>query len=178
MWVRERPLWLSQRCCSPWRAAIRPPSWRLRKFWRSNIMMSYNAGSIRSAYAWRCEPPPDRKKADRCRCLSMQAIPSGRNLRSLWGRLPWCTPKFLLRTRLEAGRQLYVIYPLIDESEKLDAKAAAAEYELWRERLHPFRCDLLHGRIPPSEKQEIMERFRNGETSALISTTVLEVGVD
>jgi ATP-dependent DNA helicase RecG len=83
-----------------------------------------------------------------------------------------------LRTQLEAGRQLYVIYPLIDETEKLDAKAAAAEYELWRERLHRFRCELLHGRIPPSEKQEIMERFRRGETSALISTTVLEVGVD
>jgi ATP-dependent DNA helicase RecG len=83
-----------------------------------------------------------------------------------------------LRTQLEAGRQLYVIYPLIDESEKLDAKAAAAEYELWRERLHPFRCDLLHGRIPAAEKQEIMERFRRGETNALISTTVLEVGVD
>jgi ATP-dependent DNA helicase RecG len=83
-----------------------------------------------------------------------------------------------LRTQLESGRQLYVIYPLIDESEKLDAKAAAAEYELWKERLHPFRCDLLHGRIPPSEKQEIMERFRSGETNALISTTVLEVGVD
>ena len=83
-----------------------------------------------------------------------------------------------LRTELEAGRQLYVIYPLIDESEKLDVKAAAAEYELWRERLHPFRCDLLHGRIPTPEKQEIMERFRRAETSALISTTVLEVGVD
>ncbi|HEU5247025.1 MAG TPA: ATP-dependent DNA helicase RecG [Candidatus Udaeobacter sp.] len=83
-----------------------------------------------------------------------------------------------LRTQLEAGRQLYVIYPLIDESEKLDAKAAAAEYELWRERLHPFRCDLLHGRIPALEKQEIMERFRRGQTTALISTTVLEVGVD
>jgi ATP-dependent DNA helicase RecG len=83
-----------------------------------------------------------------------------------------------LRTQLETGRQLYVIYPLIDESEKLDAKAAAAEYELWRERLHPFRCDLLHGRIPAAEKQEIMERFRRGDTSALISTTVLEVGVD
>jgi ATP-dependent DNA helicase RecG len=83
-----------------------------------------------------------------------------------------------LRTQLETGRQLYVIYPLIDESEKLDAKAAAAEYELWRERLRPFRCDLLHGRIPPSEKQQIMERFRRGETNALISTTVLEVGVD
>jgi ATP-dependent DNA helicase RecG len=83
-----------------------------------------------------------------------------------------------LRTQLEASRQLYVIYPLIDESEKLDVKAAAAEYELWRERLHPFRCELLHGRIPPPEKQEIMERFRRGETNALISTTVLEVGVD
>jgi ATP-dependent DNA helicase RecG len=83
-----------------------------------------------------------------------------------------------LRTQLEAGRQLYVIYPLIDESEKLDVKAAAAEYELWRERLRPFRCELLHGRIPAPEKQEIMERYRRGETNALISTTVLEVGVD
>ena len=71
-----------------------------------------------------------------------------------------------------------MIYPLIDESEKLDVKAAAAEYELWRERLHPFRCELLHGRIPAPEKQQIMDRFRRGDTNALISTTVLEVGVD
>jgi ATP-dependent DNA helicase RecG len=83
-----------------------------------------------------------------------------------------------LRTQLEAGRQLYVIYPLIDESEKLDVKAASAEYELWRERLHPYPCELVHGRIPAPEKQEIMERFRRGETKALISTTVIEVGVD
>ena len=83
-----------------------------------------------------------------------------------------------LRTQLEKGRQLYVIYPLIDESDKLDMKAAAAEYELWHERLHPFRCELLHGRIPAPEKQHIMDRFRRGETNALISTTVLEVGVD
>jgi RecG-like helicase/REP element-mobilizing transposase RayT len=83
-----------------------------------------------------------------------------------------------LRTQLEKGRQLYVIYPLIDESDKLDVKAAAAEYELWRERLHPFRCELLHGRIPAPEKQQIMDRFRRGGTNALISTTVLEVGVD
>ncbi|HUE50603.1 MAG TPA: ATP-dependent DNA helicase RecG [Candidatus Dormibacteraeota bacterium] len=83
-----------------------------------------------------------------------------------------------LRTQLEAGRQLYVIYPLIDESDKLDVKAAAAEYELWRERLHPSRCELLHGRIPAVEKQEIMERFRRGHANALISTTVIEVGVD
>ncbi len=83
-----------------------------------------------------------------------------------------------LRTQLEAGRQLYVIYPLIEESEKLEAKAAATEYERWRERLHPFTCELLHGRIPGPEKQEIMERFRRGETKVLISTTVIEVGVD
>ena len=83
-----------------------------------------------------------------------------------------------LRTQLEKGRQLYVIYPLIDESDKLDVKAAAAEYELWRERLHPFQCELLHGRIPAPEKQHIMDRFRRGDTSALVSTTVLEVGVD
>ncbi|HEX8280058.1 MAG TPA: helicase-related protein, partial [Chthoniobacterales bacterium] len=83
-----------------------------------------------------------------------------------------------LRKELEAGRQAYVVYPLIDESEKLDAKAAAAEFELWRERLRSFQCELLHGRIPAPEKQAIMERFRRGETSALVSTTVIEVGVD
>jgi ATP-dependent DNA helicase RecG len=83
-----------------------------------------------------------------------------------------------LRKQLEAGRQAYVIYPLIDESEKLDVKAAAKEYEQWRERLHPYRCALLHGRVPGPEKQEIMERFRRGDTQALISTTVIEVGVD
>ena len=83
-----------------------------------------------------------------------------------------------LRTQLEAGRQLYVVYPLIEESEKLEAKAAAAEYERWHERLHPYSCELLHGRIPGPEKQEIMERFRRGETKVLISTTVIEVGVD
>ena len=83
-----------------------------------------------------------------------------------------------LRTQLEAARQLYVVYPLIEESEKLEAKAAAAEYERWHERLHPYSYELLHGRIPGPEKQEIMERFRRGETKVLISTTVIEVGVD
>ncbi|HEX8491187.1 MAG TPA: DEAD/DEAH box helicase, partial [Chthoniobacterales bacterium] len=83
-----------------------------------------------------------------------------------------------MRGQLEAGRQAYIVYPLIDESEKLDVKAAAAEFELWRERLRPFRCELLHGRIPATEKQAIMEQFRRGQTSALISTTVIEVGVD
>ena len=83
-----------------------------------------------------------------------------------------------LRRELEAGRQAYIVYPLIDESEKLEAKAASAEFEKWHERLAPFTCELLHGRIPAPEKQAIMERFRRGLTSVLVSTTVIEVGVD
>ena len=83
-----------------------------------------------------------------------------------------------LRAQLEAGRQAYVIYPLIDESEKLEVKAAATEFEKWRDRLRPFRCELLHGRIPMPEKQPTMERFRGGQSQVLISTTVIEVGVD
>ena len=66
--------------------------------------------------------------------------------------------------QLEAGRQAYIVYPLIDESEKLEAKAASAEFEKWRERLQPFTCELLHGRVPAPEKQAIMERFRRGLT--------------
>ncbi len=83
-----------------------------------------------------------------------------------------------IREHLEAGRQAYIVYPLIDESEKLEAKAAAAEFEKWQELLAPMPCELLHGRIPPEEKEAIMERFRRGETKALIATTVIEVGID
>src|SRR6185369_11161997 len=70
------------------------------------------------------------------------------------------------------------VYPLIDESEKLEAKAAAKEYAKWQELLAPMPCALLHGRIAPEEKDAIMERFRRGETKALVATTVIEVGID
>ncbi len=83
-----------------------------------------------------------------------------------------------LRQQLDAGRQCYIVYPLIDESAKLDAKAAAVEFEKWRTLLAPMPCELLHGRIEPAEKEAIMERFRRGETKALIATTVIEVGID
>jgi RecG-like helicase/REP element-mobilizing transposase RayT len=83
-----------------------------------------------------------------------------------------------IREHLEQGRQAYVVYPLIDESEKLEAKAAAAEFEKWRGFLAPLSCELLHGRVPPEEKDAIMDRFRRGETKALIATTVIEVGID
>ncbi len=83
-----------------------------------------------------------------------------------------------IREHLEAGRQAYIVYPLIDESEKLESKAAAAEIGKWQELLAPMKCELLHGRIPAEEKEAIMERFRRGETKALVATTVIEVGID
>jgi ATP-dependent DNA helicase RecG len=82
------------------------------------------------------------------------------------------------REHLETGRQAYIVYPLIDESEKLEAKAAAGEFKKWQELLAPMKCELLHGRIAPEEKDAIMERFRRGETKVLIATTVIEVGID
>ncbi|MEI6713937.1 MAG: ATP-dependent DNA helicase RecG [Verrucomicrobiota bacterium] len=83
-----------------------------------------------------------------------------------------------MREHLDAGRQAYIVYPLIDASDKLEAKAAAAEFEKWQDLLKPMPCALLHGRIPPEEKDAIMERFRRGETKALVATTVIEVGID
>jgi len=83
-----------------------------------------------------------------------------------------------IKKHLAAGRQAYVVYPLIDESAKLEAKAAAAEFEKWREVFAPYRCELLHGRIPPEEKDAIMERFRKNESQVLVATTVIEVGID
>jgi ATP-dependent DNA helicase RecG len=83
-----------------------------------------------------------------------------------------------LRDQLGAGRQAYIVYPLIDEIEKRSEKAAAVEFEKWRELLVPFPCDLLHGRMRADEKEAVMERFRAGKTKALIATTVIEVGID
>lgn len=83
-----------------------------------------------------------------------------------------------IRKHLEAGRQCYIVYPLIDESAKLEAKAAAGEFAKWQTLLAPLPCELLHGRIDPAEKDAIMERFRRGGTKALIATSVIEVGID
>ncbi len=83
-----------------------------------------------------------------------------------------------IREHLDAGRQAYIVYPLIDESAKLEAKAATVEFAKWRDLLAPRPCQLLHGRIEPEEKEAIMGRFRRGETKVLIATTVIEVGID
>ncbi len=83
-----------------------------------------------------------------------------------------------IRKQIEAGRQAYVVYPLIDESPKTGSKAAAQEFSKWQKLLAPMRCELLHGRIDSVEKDAVMDRFRRGETKVLIATSVIEVGID
>lgn len=84
-----------------------------------------------------------------------------------------------VRSRLDRGEQAYIVYPLVEESDSLPLKAAAAEVErLSRTTLLGHRVALLHGRMKPAEKDAVMKRFRSGEVQALVSTTVIEVGVD
>ena len=77
------------------------------------------------------------------------------------------------------GRQVYIVYPLVEESEKMDLKAATQRYEYLRDKVFPnFTVGLLHGKMKSAEKEEVMQRFVAGETQILVSTTVIEVGVD
>jgi ATP-dependent DNA helicase RecG len=80
---------------------------------------------------------------------------------------------------VRAGRQVYVVYPLVEESEKMDLKDATRMYEHLRDRVFPhFSVGLIHGKIKPADKDEIMRRFVAGEIQVLVATTVVEVGVD
>ena len=84
-----------------------------------------------------------------------------------------------LRRHLDAGRQAYVVCPLIEQSETRLARAAEAEAErLQRAELRGYRVGLLHGRLKPAERREVMRRFKDGELDVLVATTVIEVGVD
>jgi ATP-dependent DNA helicase RecG len=85
----------------------------------------------------------------------------------------------LVRGEVALGRQAFVVCAAIDETNRAEVKAAEAEAERLAADVFPeLRVDLLHGRIRPKEKAAVMERFRGGETDILISTTVIEVGVD
>lgn len=85
----------------------------------------------------------------------------------------------LMRRELTAGAQCYVVCPLIEDSEKQDLLAAATIYEeLYRDLGHSFSIALLHGRMKGAEKEDIMDRFKRGAIQVLVSTTVIEVGVD
>lgn len=84
-----------------------------------------------------------------------------------------------IEREVRTGRQVYVVYPLIEESEKMDLKAATIMYEDLRTRIFPqYTVGLLHGKMKPAEKEEIMKDFVAGKLDILVSTTVIEVGVD
>jgi ATP-dependent DNA helicase RecG len=85
----------------------------------------------------------------------------------------------LVRGEVEAGRQAYVVYPLIEESEKIDLKAATAMADHLAQDVFPeFRVALLHGRMKQEAKDRVMRAFARGEIHILVSTTVIEVGID
>ena len=85
----------------------------------------------------------------------------------------------LIRREVEAGRQAYIVYPLIEESETLSAKAATIEKERWQTEVFPeYKIGLLHGKLKNDEKDDVMNKFKNKEYNILVSTTVVEVGVD
>ncbi len=109
----------------------------------------------------------DEKPANR-RAIITRVRPSG--------KIPEAAS--FIRERVAAGRQVYVVYPVIDESETLSVKAATTEYHKWEKLLAPLRCGLLHGRLTAEEKERVMERFRIGQIDVLVSTTVIEVGID
>lgn len=84
-----------------------------------------------------------------------------------------------IRKEARLGRQAYIVYPQIDETDKRECKAAAEMYEILRKKIFPdLTLGLVHGRLSKEEKDETMEKFRAGRISVLVCTTVIEVGVD
>jgi len=85
----------------------------------------------------------------------------------------------LIQNQIKAGHQAFVIYPLVEESEKSEDKAATEEQLRLQEEIFPKYCvGLLHGKMKATEKDDVMKQFRNGEIQILVSTSVVEVGVD
>lgn len=83
-----------------------------------------------------------------------------------------------LKGELKEGRQIYLVYPLVEESASVKALAATAEFPKWQKRLKDWEVEILHGKMAPEEKDAVMARFRANEIQVLVATTVIEVGVD
>jgi ATP-dependent DNA helicase RecG len=84
-----------------------------------------------------------------------------------------------VRSEVRAGRQAYVVYPVIDETEKLDLKAATAMAALLQKEIFPdLSVGLVHGRLTVEQRDQVMRRFRANEVQVLVATTVIEVGID
>ena len=83
-----------------------------------------------------------------------------------------------LRKQIQQGRQVYIVFPLIEESEKIDLKNLEDGFEVLRKVFPEFRLSKVHGKMKPKDKEEEMQRFVKGETQMLVATTVIEVGVN
>ncbi len=83
-----------------------------------------------------------------------------------------------IRKQIEAGRQIYIVYPLIQESEKMDIKNLEEGYEHICEEFPQYKVSKVHGKMKPAEKDAEMQRFVSGETKIMVATTVIEVGVN
>jgi ATP-dependent DNA helicase RecG len=83
-----------------------------------------------------------------------------------------------VRKQLRAGRQVYIVYPLIEESETMDLKNLTAGFEITKEIFPEYQVSMVHGRMKPAEKEAEMQRFVSGETQIMVATTVIEVGVN
>ena len=83
-----------------------------------------------------------------------------------------------IRNQIRQGRQVYIVFPLIEESEKIDLKNLEDGYEVLRQVFPEFRMSKIHGRMKPADKEAEMQRFVSGETQILVATTVIEVGVN
>jgi ATP-dependent DNA helicase RecG len=111
----------------------------------------------------------------------IDSLPPGRKpvRTSLWAEDSGSRMHQFLEGELEKGRQAYVVYPLVEESEKADLKAATESYQHLKTEIFPHRrLALLHGRIKSKEREAVMQAFRNREYDVLVATTVIEVGVD
>lgn len=84
----------------------------------------------------------------------------------------------VIKQELEKGRQVFVVYPLIQESEKTDLKSAEEGFKHYQEAFPDYKVVLLHGKMKQEEKDRIMQEFKEGKAHILVSTTVIEVGVD
>jgi len=108
-------------------------------------------------------------------------LPPGRQaVKTKWLK-PWQRESAyaFLRKQVASGRQAFIICPLIEESEAITAQAAVAEYKRLSQEVFPdLRLGLLHGRLSSEEKDKVMQRFRSGELDILVSTPVVEVGID
>lgn len=111
----------------------------------------------------------------------LDALPPGRKpIATTWiPEAKWDAIYQVLKTEIDRGRQAYIVYPLVDESEKTDLKAATDMAEkLQRETFPDLRIGLLHGRMKGNEKDAVMRAFKAGDYHILVSTTVIEVGID